>query len=219
MRLSIRFLAVLGVALLSVSNWVSAGPWKQSYEVTITNVTKGVYFTPLLNVAHSPRVQLFEVGEAASAGLGEVAEGGAVDTLISELSSADATANVAVSEGLLGPGSSVTVTVEANPYQIFSLASMLLPTNDTFVALNGVRFPRYGSRTYLAKAYDGGTETNDEICANIPGPQCGGSPFSPEDEGEGYIFPAPGIHGEADLSVATYNWQGAVAKVTIKRVR
>lgn len=219
MRLSIHFLAVLGVALLSVSNWVSAGPWKQSYEVTITNVTKGVYFTPLLNVAHSRRVQLFEVGEAASAGLGEVAEGGAVDTLISELSSADATADVAVAEGLLAPGSSTTVTIEANPYQVFSLAAMLLPTNDTFVALNGVRLPRYGSRTYFASAYDGGTETNDEICANIPGPQCGGTPFSPEDEGEGYVFPAPGIHGEADLSVATYNWQGAVAKVTIKRLR
>ena len=96
---------------------------------------------------------------------------------------------------------------------------MLLPTNDTIVALRSKALPwyRHGKMTYYMKAYDGGSETNDELCANIPGPHCAGVPFSPEDEGEGYIYPSPGIHGEADLSRATYNWHGPVAMVTIVR--
>jgi hypothetical protein len=46
---------------------------------------------------------------------------------------------------------------------------MLNPTNDSFVALNNVRLPRFG-RTYTAIAYDAGSEINDELCVNIPSP-------------------------------------------------
>ena len=98
------------------------------------------------------------------------------------------------------------------------LAAMLLPTNDTFVSLNGVRLPRHGSVSYLADAYDAGSEPNDELCASVPGPTCGGEGYSPAVDGEGFVYPAPGTHGEGDLSVAQFGWSGPVAKVTITRL-
>ena len=187
-----------------------------TYEVTVTNITKGMNFTPLLGVAHPRSVSLFQIGEPASESLAALAEGGAVAPLMEDLAGV---ASTAASEGLLAPGASTTFTLTADhPGLSFSLASMLLPTNDTFLAINGFRLPYYGSRTYVAKAFDAGSETNDELCANIPGPTCGGAPLSPEDAGEGYVFPSPGVHGEADLSRSEYQFAGPVAKVVVKRV-
>ena len=195
------------------SNLAFASGFK--YEVTVTNISKGVSFTPVLGVAHKPSIQLYSIGEPASEGLIRIAEGGDVSVLQEALSGV---AYTNTTEGLLAPGESQTFELKAYPGAVFSMASMLLPTNDTIVALNKKRFPRRGLITYYAKAYDAGSEMNDEYCSSIPGPQCGGVPFSPEDLGEGYVYPSPGIHGEADLSRAAYNWQGAVAKVVIKRV-
>jgi hypothetical protein len=61
--------------------------------------------------------------------------------------------------------------------------------------------------------------TNDEACASIPGPQCGGAPFSPNDSGEGFVYVHSGIHGIGDLSASQYSWNNPVLKVTIKRLK
>ncbi len=189
---------------------------ERSYTVSITNITKGVYFTPVLAASHSRFLKTFTIGEEASDEIGAMAEGGDVAPL-SELIYQSGLANtVTQSTGLLGPGETVDLQLTAGRWDVLSIAAMLLPTNDTFVALQGKRFPFRGGITYLASAYDAGTETNTETCATIPGPQCGGSPFSPEDAGEGYVYPAPGIHGEADLSVKAYQWQGPVAKIVVR---
>ncbi|WP_269747437.1 spondin domain-containing protein [Grimontia marina] len=45
-------------------------------DVKITNATDGIYFTPLIVAAHSPDAYLFRTGEAASADLEAMAEGG-----------------------------------------------------------------------------------------------------------------------------------------------
>jgi len=117
------------------------------------------------------------------------------------------------------PGQSVEIELNSNKkFNRLSIISMLLPTNDTVLALRGAKLPKHGKRTYLLSAYDAGTETNDESCENIPGPFCQGSPFSPEDVGEGYAYPSAGIHGEADLSGDVYDWAGPVAKVVIERM-
>jgi hypothetical protein len=47
-----------------------------AYEVTVTNVTRDQQFTPLLVVAHHPRVRLFELGQPASSELETLAEEG-----------------------------------------------------------------------------------------------------------------------------------------------
>ena len=193
--------------------------YAQKYKVTITNLTKGISFTPLLVATHNKRTKLFTLGEAASNEVSRIAEGGDISGLNEQLSQSRhvyATANTA---GLLAPGESVTVEINSNRRKRkISIIAMLLPTNDTLVALQSLYLPYYGQVTYLMNAYDGGSETNDELCNNIPGPRCGGTPFSPEDNGEGYVYPSSGIHGQGDLSTIAYQWQGPVAKVVIERM-
>lgn len=214
---------ILATSLMTISLGASADYYydhARKYEITLTNITKGISFTPFLATSHNRHIALFEVGESASEEVGAVAEGGDISGLKDQLDQSHRVADTAATEGLLVPGASTTFTLESGRgYGRFSLISMLLPTNDSMAALMGAKLPKRGSATYFMNAYDAGTETNDESCAHIPGPQCGGVPFSPEDNGEGYIFPAAGIHGEGDLSREAYQFDGPVVKVTVTRVR
>ncbi|NNE62144.1 MAG: hypothetical protein HKN35_14715 [Woeseia sp.] len=193
-----------------------------SYVVTVTNAS-GTTFTPLLVVAHQPSIQLFEVGAAPSEPLAEIAESGSTagfEALLATIP--DLVGDVETTEGLLAPGASVQIELEASRrVNHLSLAAMLLPTNDSFVGLQSVALPRLRGtvRSYHALGYDAGSETNDELCANIPGPQCMGAGPSPDDTGEGYVRVSPGIAGTADLSSSDYDWRNPVAIVTVERVR
>lgn len=196
----------------------------RSYEVTITNITGGQSFTPVLVATHTSDVAFFNLGEAPSADLADLAEGGATGGLQATLDSMpeyvmETTTSGVTEDGnpLINPGESVTVTISGSRYfNRISLAGMLLPTNDSFVAINSMRLPSHSS-AQLARAYDAGSEMNDELCANIPGPTCMGAPFS-EGLAEGYVYISPGISGEGDLAASAHNWKNPVARVTIKRV-
>lgn len=191
--------------------------YAKQYEVTVTNITKGQSFTPVLSATHSSKIQFFELGNPASDELAELAEGGNVAPLKEALEASGLAVDSTMTDGLLSPGSSVTFTLNAYPYSRLSVAAMLIPTNDTFMAINKARLPFRGTKTYYAKAYDAGSEMNDELCANIPGPACGGEGGSAS-EGEGYIYISPGIHGEGDLAASAYDWRDVVAKVEVRRV-
>ena len=98
---------------------------------------------------------------------------------------------------LTGPGESASIEIRGPKRDgLLSMAAMLIPTNDTFVSLNGVELPRCGQRTYIAVAYDAGTEANDQNCANIPGPRCGGEGASqlPAGGDEGFVHVSNGFH-------------------------
>ena len=211
--------AVIGAcALLTSSAALADGG--HAYEVTITNLTRGQTFTPILVASHKRGIRLFEEGQPASDALSALAEGGATDPLAMMLGNDPRLVDIGSSGGLLGPGETVTVHVDAaHGAREISLAGMLIPTNDGFVALNGARAPR-GHRmlTYWVPAYDAGTEPNDELCANIPGPVCGGEGGSPGAGGEGYVHIHAGIHGIGNLTAADRDWRNPVAKVTIRRV-
>ena len=130
--------------------------------------------------------------------------------------------DVQTSGGLLKPGQSVTVVVSARRgARMISLASMMLPTNDGFIGLNSVAVPKRGSRTFYSPGYDAGSEANDELCANIPGPTCGGAPGSPGvnpgDENQVHVH--RGTHGIGDLAADVYDWRNPVARITVTRVR
>lgn len=129
--------------------------------------------------------------------------------------------DVADSGGLLAPGDSITVDVSANGgAKKVSVASMLIHTNDGFLSLNGAEAPN-GNKTlvYRSPAYDAGSEPNDEWCANIPGPMCGGFGGSPEFGGEDYVHIHTGIHGIGNLTAAIYDWRNPVAEITIHRTK
>lgn len=45
-------------------------------EISVTNLTGGIFFTPLLIVAHPAAAHLFQAGQAAGAAVQAMAEGG-----------------------------------------------------------------------------------------------------------------------------------------------
>lgn len=213
-------LTALIFAMLLTGNTHASDNHSQ-YKVTITNLTRAQVFTPVLVVSHRRGVHPFEVGEPASDELAAVAEGGDIMPLQKVLSDNKRVIDTDDSGGLLEPGQSVTVFVAAreNARRI-SLVSMLIPTNDSFIGLSDVAAPRgHNKKTYWVPAYDAGSEPNDELCINMPGPVCGGEGGSPGAGGEGYVHISSGIHGIGDLAPATYDWRNPVAKVTVQRVR
>jgi len=209
------------VAALGTSTAALANGKQRLYRVSITNITPGNQFTPVLAAIHRPSVGLFEVGEESSAELATLAETGntaPLESVLSGLNSISAVStNLGPSNGLTFAGETVQFTLSASRYsRVFSMAAMILPTNDSFVALDTVRLPYRGSVSYFAKGYDAGSEDNDELCINIPGPTCGEDGEGPE--GEGFVHISGGIHGIGDLPEEIYDWRNPVAKVTITRV-
>ena len=206
-------------ALTFSSTGASADKDYASFHVTITNVTHSISFTPILVASHRKGVSLFELGAAASDALTAIAEGGDITALAADLKHDPRVVDVRNSGALLGPGESVTVSVSAKRgARNISLASMMLPTNDGFIALNGVKAPRQGSRTYYSTGFDAGTEPNDELCISIPGPTCGGEGPSPGVSGEGYVHVHRGTHGIGNLAPDVYDWRNPVAEIRITRV-
>lgn len=207
---------VLAAAVFLFSAVTSASPRGDYYLVTITNLTRAESFTPILVASHKRGLRLFQLGSEASNELTMLAEGGKTAPLSDMLAANKRVTATSVSSGLLAPGASVTVKVPAKDAHYISLASMLVPTNDGFIALNNVRVGEH-VKTFYSPAYDAGTEMNDEICVDIPGPVCGGEGYSPNAAGEGYVHIHSGIHGIGDLSAATYDWRNPVAKITVRR--
>lgn len=216
------FLTISTCSLLFTSPIVLAGNdnHESVYRVTITNLTYSINFTPILVSSHRKGVSIVEPGSVASDELTAIAEGGNIVPLSSTLSENSKVVDVQNSGGLLGPGQSVEVEVSARGgAKRISLASMMLPSNDGFIALNSVKAPKHGSITYFSPGYDAGTEINDELCINIPGPTCGGIGPSPAEDGEGFVHIHRGIHGIGELAADVYDWHNPVAKITITRMR
>jgi hypothetical protein len=218
-----RGLALFGLMGALVTSAEAQPLFQRSYEVTVTNITNGQVFTQFVLASHRSGVKLFTLGEPASEALEALAEGGETDPLALALEATPGVLDVAVADGPLPPGESVTLVVETRGrFDHVSLAAMLVPTNDAFTALNDVAGPR-GRRVGLFRlpAYDAGTELNDELCDHIPGPPgvCGGEGTNLLEDGEGYVHIHRGIHGGGDLDEAMRDWRNPVAAVRIRRVR
>lgn len=194
-----------------------------TFEVEITNVTPGQTFTPLLVATHYGRIDFFEPGMPASDELAILAEAGDTGPLTAVLEAHDKlVGGIANSGGLLSPGHTVTLEVRGWSGQRLSIAGMLIPTNDTFVGVDSVFLPLNGETTIEAIAWDAGSEANDQSCAHIPGPLCGGEGASaPADGDEGFVHVSNGFHelGDDVLGPAKYTWNNPVAIVTIRRKR
>ena len=196
------------------------------YEVTVTNLTRGQQFTPIIVATHKSGVRLFELGEEASPQLEILAEEGDIVPLSNLLSANPSVLDIESSGMLLDPGESVTVLVRTRGrFNHLSVAAMLIPTNDAFFALNGVRGPRgRSSASFRSPAYDAGTERNDELCASIPGPdfsECGGPGGGgmPMGDEEGYVHIHAGIHGIGEMDPSARDWRNPVAAIVVRRVR
>ena len=220
MSVSIGMIMAISVMIGCYPHPVLAGGDGTRYQVTVTNLTRAQIFTPILVYTHKPGGALFALGEPSSEELAKLAEGGATAPLAEYLLSTGAVGEVTDSGGLLFPGESVSITVAGGEaYKQISLAAMLVPTNDGFIALNGAETPR-GSKSvrHLSAVFDAGSEMNDESCDSIPaGDGCSGEGYSMED-GEGYVHIHAGIHGIGDIDAARYDWRNPAAMITIKRL-
>lgn len=212
--------AVLSGAVLFTSHAVASGRGG-AYEVTVTNITHGEIFTPVMVATHPREVKLFELGNPASPELAMLAEGGDTAPLSARLMGEGAF-DVVAADDVLPPGGSVTLTVKTSGHSRYvSVASMLVPSNDAFFAVNGVQGPRgHKASMVFSPAYDAGSESNDELCISIPGPPfiCAGEGYNIAD-GEGYVHIHPGIHGVGNLIEANHDWRNPVAKITITYIR
>lgn len=223
-----KFRLTIMLTLFLAANLATAEEMMR-YEVSITNITQGQTFTPQLVATHDNSVSLFSFGKPAGVPLELLAEAGDTGPLTEViLTIPNKVGYVMTVPGLLEPGKTSTFEINGlSEHHQLTFAAMLLPTNDTFVALVGMKLPEEGSVSYFALAYDAGTEANDQNCAHIPGPRCGGEAHSmASDMDEGFVYISNGFHDLGDMDDAgneilgtkMYDWHHSVAQVTIKRI-
>ncbi len=224
------------IAGLVLAGGLSATAQAHELTVEITNLTNGIYYTPLLVSAHNRKTDLFEAGEPASASLQAMAEGGDISGLVADLESAGAHIVANPAEGLLGPGETATAYLETNKRNRYlSIVAMLLPTNDGFMGLDAQRIPKHrGSYTYYINGYDAGTEANNEIINGGGAPGVPGIPADPggnsgsgatgvtDSEQNSVVHIHRGVLGDmdlnggvSDLNAAVHHWLNPVAKVVV----
>ncbi|MBX2880831.1 MAG: spondin domain-containing protein [Granulosicoccus sp.] len=228
-------LLLSGVALLTAQPQA----WATDYEITVTNLTRGIHFTPVLLAAHADSAQIFSAGTAASPELQAVAEGGDISSLQALLEGLGA--NVAAGAGLIAPGSSESFSLSntASPDNTrLSAVSMLLPTNDGFAGLNSAMLPTGAvgtSMTFNVLGYDAGTEANDELVgsgapgeAGFPAPPpvvatgtgTGGTGVASESEGFVHVHrnvlgDNDSAAGVSDINSTVHRWLNPVARITV----
>ncbi|WP_068545309.1 spondin domain-containing protein [Thalassotalea crassostreae] len=205
-------------------------------EITVQNLTQGIYYTPIIIAAHTSDAAMFRSGEMASSELQALAEGGDISSMSTLLASVSADINENPAGGLLGPGMSTSTMLSTSDSNMYlSMAAMILPTNDGFVGLDSWMIPtEAGTYTFTLNAYDAGTEANDEIINGAGAPGMPGIPAAPGmDAGTGgsgvtatetnnYVHIHRGnlgdsddMGGTSDLNNTVHRWLNPVAKVTV----
>ncbi len=227
---------LLAASILSV--FAATGAQAQDLNISITNLTQGLHFTPLIVAAHNGDASMFSVATTASTELQMMAEGGDISGLDTMLMAASADIKTNPAGGLLAPaGSTETMlsTTDGNMY--LSITAMMLPTNDGFVGLDSWAIPsEAGTYTIWLNAYDAGTEANDEMIVGGAGgaPGTAGIPAAPGGNGgangtgvsdsqfntnvhvhRGAIGDDDATAGSSDLDNRVHRWLNPVAKVTV----
>lgn len=209
--------------LLSASMLAATNSWADdmvTYKITITNLTHGQPLAPVMAATHKPGISFFEVGQPPSDELAMLAEAGNGKPMADKLVAMHGVSDAQISTmGLTFPGKSTTMMVTATRgANHVSIGAMLGATNDAFFAVSDVALPKNReTTTYMADAYDAGSETNDELRSTVAG--LGGEGYSPNDSGEGFVHIHNGIHGVGDAIPADLDWRNPVAKIVIERVK
>ena len=228
-----KLLSLMTTATLLAATNLSAA----EVDVKVTNLTQGIYFTPLLVTAHNAEASLYQLGQEASPELTAMAEGGSLDGLVTIVDGISANTVTNPAEGLLAPASSTMATLNTTDGNTqLSIVGMMLPTNDGFIGLNGWTIPtEAGTYHIYLNAYDAGTEANNELVLEGSGaPGTLGIPAAP---GEGAGMNGTGVTmeetnmtvhvhrgslgdddaegGTSDLNNTVHRWLNPVAKVTV----
>ena len=174
-----RLLTCAGVGLCALSATAA------EVEVIIENVapSQGVFFTPVWVGFHPGSFDSYDAGAAAAAfpGLENIAEDGNSGPLSERFATEvpdGAQATVPGPNGPIFPGDKAVFKAELDPavHRYFSYVSMVIPSNDAFVANGNPTTHRVfdtdgeftGFSFYIlgSEVNDAGTEVNDEVPAN-----------------------------------------------------
>lgn len=206
-----------------------------TWDVSVTNLTNGNYFTPLLMTAHAHDAPLFEVGSSATAGVTLMTECGDLSMLETEIGymMGDTQTSINPAMGVLAPAASTSATLDTTETHL-SVVAMVLPTNDAFVGLSQHIPSEAGTYTYYVNAYDAGTEANSEqltsgCAAGMPGiPAAPGMDAGVNGTGvagadsntmihvhRGVLGDQDAMGGTSDLNSTIHRWQNPVAKITV----
>jgi Ca2+-binding RTX toxin-like protein len=159
---------------------------ERKLSISVENLAppNGSSLAPVWFGFHNGQFQTLEVGKKASAGLEQLAEDGSPAGITSEFAAAGKGIVQGALRGSLGgpfaPNDRIQTTVSIDPNaagsQYFSYASMILPSNDQFLAnadpkdveiFNGQgRFLGAEFIINTTDAWDAGTEVNDELPSN-----------------------------------------------------
>ena len=235
---AIATLAGLAVAAV-VPVTYAGGPKLATYRVTLTDLTRGQPFSPPVAATHQASVHMFQIGDLATDELAAIAQDGDEVPMFNLFNGADkVTQAVDVGRPLTASGTVVgsftdtaTFEIQAAPGDKFSLATMLICTNDGFLGLDAVKLPRHGSEAFSLNGYDAGREQNTEASKDIVDPCSGLNPShplagDPNGNADSAVATIPaetirhhnGILGGSDLSPSFHGWSDPVASVTITRL-
>ena len=195
-----------------------------TFMVTVQNMTAGQPFSPPAIIAHGPGYTRPSGGDSTSGGLEVLAEGGNPSGFLSEVAG---NSDVSVATSLGGPvgpgGSGSTIVSFGGTDMRITVVSMLVNTNDAFTTATVMNLSSLNvgdSENQMGiTTYDAGTEVNDQLAANIPGPAAGGEGFNADRGNEGGSVTAHQTlqAGVGDIDVAALNWSDPVLNVTVTR--
>ena len=209
---------ILSAAVLAATNSWAADDMI-TYKVTVTNLTPGQPFAPILATSHRAGMSFFEVGQPPSDELAMLAEAGNGKPMAAKLLATPGVSDAQISTtGLTFPGKTTTLMITAKRgADNVSVGAMLGATNDAFFAIADMDLPKGRQTvTYMANAYDAGSEDNDELASTVLG--AGGEGYSPTNFGEGFVHIHNGIHGIGALPANIRDWRNPVAEVVIERM-
>jgi hypothetical protein len=207
---------LLGVLVVMAVTWSAPAVAQEMVRVRITNVSKQIISPPLV-VTHTWKARIFIPGAPASTELSMLAEDGDPSPLATLLGGSDEVLDVAVAGGPLLPGATMVFELESRRrFNRVSAVGMLVTTNDAFFGLDNFLIEKGRQNQFVSpRAWDAGTEFNNELCGFIPGPPCGSPMVRDTDGAEGFVHTHPGLHGGGDLSPADWNWQNPVVDIRI----
>ena len=222
---------------LAVISTLSVTPvMAQDLDISITNLTNGIYFTPFLVAAHDKNSHLFMEGSAASTSLQAMAEGGDISNLSSDIQAVAGNVVENPAGGMLAPGANTSFMLVSNSGNTrLSLTAMLLPTNDGFVGADSIEIPAVaGTYTFYLNGYDAGPEANDELITGGGAPGVAGIPADPGGSAgtggtgvamtdnntmvhihRGNLGDSNATGGASDLDSSVHRWLNPVAKLVI----
>jgi len=176
----------LAIASLCSLAWTGASATAQDLIVTVENLSAngGLFLTPVWFGFQDGTFDLYDIGAGVTPGVESLAEDGSFGTLSTEFQTAQPSGPDGVVFGpagfagapVLDPGETGSTTISvASTNRYFSYASMIIPSNDAFIANgNPMAHEVYDAAgnfiplTFLvlgAEVLDAGTEENTEMDA------------------------------------------------------